>query len=150
MGNELKSADIMDLQKLKKEDFPSAHDYNREPCISFYANGKIVLNKFAVRQLKLFDNKVWGSVAFYHNPKDPSEISISGDINGFKVRENTDEGCVFNNKNLAVYVIDVIWSKCVRPVGDASEKPNSYSFRIARVPVDDDHKNVFALIRKKK
>jgi hypothetical protein len=140
----------MELQKLKKEDFPNAHDYNREPCISFYSNGKIVLNKFAVQQLKLFENNEWGSVAFYHSPKDPAEISISGDINGFKVRENTDHGCVFNNKNLATHVIDLMWNKCARPAGDVSAKPCSYSFRIARVPVDDTHKNVFALIKKKR
>jgi len=139
----------MEIEKLKKENFPMAN--TREPYITFHSNGRIILNKFAIQQLSLLlPGNIWGGVSFFHDVKDPSEISICGDVNGWIVRDAYNGCCVFNNKCLAEHIIDLQWQKIQRPAGDTSKKPDSYSFRIARKPVDDTfHKNIFCLIRKK-
>ena len=140
----------MEIQKLKKEDFPVVNIHEQEPYIRFYASGKIVLNKSAVSHLRLLSENGWGGVSFYHDARNPAEISISGDINGWQVRPGTGGGCIFNNRNLARHVIDLMWGKVARPAGDTSPKPGHCSFHIARLPIDDVvHKNIFCLIRKK-
>lgn len=142
---------MLELQKLKKEDFPLGYADKGEPYITFYSSGKIALNKFAVSLLRLRSESGWTGVSFYTDSRKPDELSISGDIIGWQVREGTGGGCVFNNKCLAQHVIDLMWERQVRPAGDTSVKFTSVQFRIAHLPIDDGiHKNIFTLIRKKR
>jgi hypothetical protein len=119
-----------------------------EAVIRFRQMGIIRLNCHAVIRLGLFVS--FTGVSFYQDPQCPAEIFICGDGDGWPVRKCSGGGAQFNNCELARHVIDLTWERRVCAAGDNAVKPKSYSFRIARLPVDDGkNKNVFALIRKK-
>ncbi len=147
----------MELIKLPKDKFP-VNGGREEPTITFYSTGKIVLNKAAVSHLRLrldvpFKDREEPSplkgVSFFEDPKRHEDISIGGDISGWDVRDYSGGRAVFNNRAFARHVIEKTFNAHTRCAGDTTKPPSSYSFRIAQKPIDDDdHKNIFALIRK--
>ena len=137
----------MEIEKLKKSDF--ADILRGEPTIRFTVKGIVVINKRAVAQLHLYDGKSWCCVGICRDVTNHAEFSITKDRDGWQLRRAFGGGAVFNCAGLARHVIKKTWERCQNhPVG--VEEPLSCSFRIARVPVDDDkNKDVYALIRKK-
>lgn len=139
----------MELQKLPKEHFP-INGGREEPTITFYSTGKIVLNRAAVSHLHLHIEQYLKGVSFFEDKKIHSDICISGDVSGdWNVKHYSGGRAVFNNRSLARHIIQVTFDKHPRRGEDTIPPPSSYSFRIAKLPIDDgDHKNIFALIPK--
>jgi len=137
----------MEIEKLRKEDF--IKPFCGEPTIRFQNTGPIVLNSKAVKHLSLKEgNGKLASVCIYTENKRHSEFFITKDVEGWELRLDSTGKGLFNNVKLARFVIDSTWENCVcHPVG--AVKPDNMTFKIARLPLDDDkNKNVFALLRK--
>jgi hypothetical protein len=138
----------MDIEKLHKEDFK--RPFCGEATIRFQTTGPIILNSRAIKHLSLRegDGKL-SPVCIYTENKRHSEFFITRDDDGWELRLDSTGKGLFNNVKLARFVIDSTWENCVcHPVG--CTKPDNMTFKIARLPLDDDkNKNVFALLRKK-
>lgn len=137
----------MDIEKLKKEDFTSEQSARGVPSIRFTKCGAIILSKSAVAHLKLNDAKTFG-VVICKDKKDPCEFFITRDIAGWQLRPSGNGCMVFNNASLVHHILARTFEKCSH-AADAI-MPDSFTFRIAPKPLDDDkNKDVFALLRKK-
>jgi hypothetical protein len=74
---------------------------------------------------------------------------VCKDEEGWALRKITEGRVAFNCVGLANHVIDATWDSFIsHPM--ASVKPESMSFRLARLPLDDGkNSDVFALLRRK-
>lgn len=138
----------MELEKLTKEDFSNCD--RGEPSVRFTFSGVVFFNKAAVKHLGLKEKSGYRTVSICRDPKNKSEFGVfveKDNRDGWQLRGDR-EGAVFNSVGLARHVIDATWERCVsHPVG--SVKPDSYVFRIAKLPLDDDkNKDVYALLRR--
>lgn len=142
----------MEIKQLSKENFATKGCMSNQPYVRFYRKGLIVLNKSAVKHLKLWDKKNgWGCVGIgvdIHSMCQ-SDFTITNDPLGWCLRTGTSGGAVFNNASLSRHVIDKTWERAQsHPVG--CPKPLSCVFRIATVSLDEDkNKGVYALLRRR-
>lgn len=131
----------MEVEKLKKEDFASDKPARGTPQIRFTKNGTVIINRSAVRHLGL-----QRGVSICKDKKDCGEFAIMRDDNGWTVRKAGNGQMVFNNAALVHHILDKTFEKCCHAAGVS--RPDSYTFRIALLPLDDDkNKDVFALLR---
>lgn len=138
----------MDIEKLRKEDFCSSHIPRSVPSIRFTKNGLIILSRSAVVHLGLKYGKSLHGVSILHDKKDHCEFFIMRDDGGWRLRHISFGQAAFNNSVLAHYIVCKTFEKCAH-AADAV-MCESYSFRIALLPVDDDkNSGVYALLRKK-
>jgi hypothetical protein len=138
----------MDIEKLRKEDFKDP--FKGEPLISFAIKGEITLNRMAVEHLGLRDGDGFFSIHICRDVKSPADFGIFIDPEGWCLRADVGGRAKFNCIGLAQHVMEATWNRQVsHPVN--SVMPSLMTFRIARLPLDDNkNKDVFALLRKTK
>jgi hypothetical protein len=138
----------MDIEILHKGDF--MNELRGEATIRFTYSGVVCLNHAAVIFLKLIESgkKGYSPIHLCKDPKNPGDFGVFKDPSGWVLRKNSTGGAVFNCVGLARYIIDATWNRSSHVPG--AKKWDSYVFRIARKPLDDDkNKDVYALLRKK-
>jgi hypothetical protein len=139
----------MEMEVLCKEDF--ADEMRGEPTVRITSTGVVCFNHLAVRVLKLTEKgkKGYSPVLFMRGVKDKSDFGVFRDPTGYQLRPaNNSGGVMFNCVGLARHIIDATWDRSSHVPG--AKKWDSYVFRIARKPLDDDkNKDVYALLRRK-
>lgn len=130
--------------KLSKDDFVycgRGRELSTPPKLHIKSMGLFEFNRSAVAILGK-------SVSFCEDKSSRNCFAVMRDVDGYALREDNYGRMQFNNISLARHVIDKTWERD----GHAADvkKPQSMTFLVAQLPVDDvENKDTFALIRKK-
>ena len=129
----------MGVKFFQKKDFRTG-----EAVIKFTRCGAVIINAVAMQHLGLSSGS---GIGIGYDESKSSDFVVCRKEEGWRVRVGTHGEGIFNSTGLVRHIIDSTWDRKSHIPGES--KPCSVSFRVAKLPLDDDkNKEVFALLRK--
>jgi hypothetical protein len=130
----------MDVEFFHRGEFGSQGD----AVVKFTVCGLVIINHRAMEQLGIgFGDRV---MVGYDKSSMADFVICKSSDEGWVVRSGNHGEGIFNSVGLVRRVVDDSWGRKSHVPGES--KPGGVSFRLAKLSVDEEKKDVFALLRK--